>query len=95
MGAIPELISSRDASFCGTREKLGKRKWPFVSKKAKNISRNSFSPNFFISSKPSWNYNLECYLMYHILSLCQVKRKNGSAPDSAKSNDMTQPEDGN
>ncbi len=34
MGAIPALMSSRDLSFWGTSEKLGRRRWPFVSKYA-------------------------------------------------------------
>ena len=44
MGAMPELISSRDASFWGIREKLGSRRCPLVSKNLRNISRSSFSP---------------------------------------------------
>ena len=31
IGAIPELISSRDLSFCGTSEKLGRRRCPLLS----------------------------------------------------------------
>ena len=46
MGAMPELISSRDASFWGTREKLGRRVWPLDSKKRRNISRSSLRPYF-------------------------------------------------
>ena len=44
MGAMPELMSSNDASFWGIREKLGRRRWPLVSKNRRNISRSSFSP---------------------------------------------------
>lgn len=44
MGAIPELISSKDLSFCGISEKLGSRKWPLLSKNARYFSLNSFSP---------------------------------------------------
>ena len=44
MGAMPELISSSDASFLGISEKLGRRRWPFVSKKLRNISLSSFTP---------------------------------------------------
>ena len=32
MGAMPELISSKLASFWGIREKLGRRRWPLLSK---------------------------------------------------------------
>ena len=46
MGAMPELISSRDASFWGIREKLGRRRWPLLSKKLRNISRSWFTPYF-------------------------------------------------
>ncbi len=48
MGVMPALMSSTDLSFCGTSEKLGRRRWPFVSKYARNISRSSFRPNFFM-----------------------------------------------
>ena len=44
MGAMPELMSSRLASFWGIREKLGRRRCPLVSKKDRNISRSSFKP---------------------------------------------------
>ena len=44
MGAMPALMSSREGSFCGIREKLGRRRWPLVSKKVRNISLNSFNP---------------------------------------------------
>ncbi len=43
-GAMPLLMSSREASSWGTREKLGRRRCSLLSKKARNISRNSFSP---------------------------------------------------
>ena len=43
-GAMPELISSREASFWGIREKLGRRRWSLVSKKLRNISRSSLRP---------------------------------------------------
>ena len=44
MGAMPELMSRRDASFWGIREKLGRRRWPLLSKNFRNISRSSFRP---------------------------------------------------
>jgi hypothetical protein len=55
MGAMPELISSRDASFWGMREKLGRRRWPLDSKNFRNISRSSFTPKglgFFMKVPP-------------------------------------------
>ena len=45
---MPEFISSSEGSFCGTSEKLGRRRWPLLSKNCRNISRSSFSPNAFI-----------------------------------------------
>jgi len=44
MGAMPLLMSSREASFWGMREKLGRRRCPFVSKNFRNISRSSLRP---------------------------------------------------
>ena len=44
MGVMPALISRMDLSFWGTSEKLGSRRWPFVSKNFRNISRSSFRP---------------------------------------------------
>ena len=46
MGLMPALISSREGSFFGIREKLGRRRCPLVSKNLRYISRSSFSPNF-------------------------------------------------
>jgi hypothetical protein len=44
MGVMPALMSRMDLSFWGTREKLGSRRWPLVSKNLRNISRSSFRP---------------------------------------------------
>ena len=44
MGAMPLLMSSKEASFWGIREKLGRRRWPLDSKNFRNISRSSFRP---------------------------------------------------
>ena len=42
--ACQKLIKRRDASFCGIREKLGRRRCSLLSKKLRNISRSSFTP---------------------------------------------------
>ena len=42
LGVMPALMSSTDLSFCGTREKLDKRRCPLLSKKVRNFSRSSF-----------------------------------------------------
>ena len=44
MGVMPALMSRMDLSFCGTSEKLGRRRCPFVSKNFRNIYRSSFRP---------------------------------------------------
>ena len=44
IGAIPEFIRSRLASFFGTSGKLPSLRQPFDSKKLKNFSLNSFTP---------------------------------------------------
>ncbi len=50
---MPELMIKRLASFCGMSEKLGRRRWPFVSKKLRNISLSWFSPYFSILYPPN------------------------------------------
>ena len=52
IGAIPEFISKRLASFFGTRGKLPSLTQPFDSKKLKNFSLISFNPIFFIVLTP-------------------------------------------
>jgi hypothetical protein len=49
---MPELIIKRLASFCGMSEKLGRRRWPLVSKKLRNISLSWFTPYFSIVFPP-------------------------------------------
>ena len=44
MGVMPALMSRMDLSFCGIREKLGRRRWPLLSKKRRNISLSSLRP---------------------------------------------------
>ena len=47
-GAIPELISNKLLSLCGTNEKLFIFKCSLLSKKSRNIFLNSFTPYAFI-----------------------------------------------
>ena len=49
MGAMPELIKSRDLSFTGIREKLCRRRCPLDSKKERNCSRRSLSEVHFMA----------------------------------------------
>ena len=55
IGAMPELISSSDGSFCGMSEKLGKRRCPLVSKNFRYISRSSFKLLYCICLYPPNN----------------------------------------
>ena len=59
MGAMPELMSSRDLSFCGIREKLGRRKCPLLSKNDRYFSRNSLRPVHFIIRSPSFGTKIK------------------------------------
>ena len=47
-GAIPELISKRLLSLCGTSDADGSLKWSLDSKNERNFSLISFTPNGFI-----------------------------------------------
>ena len=63
MGAMPLLMSSREASFWGIREKLGRRRCPLLSKKDRNISLSSFRPKGLGS-------RMVVYLQYFFMFLC-------------------------
>jgi hypothetical protein len=43
IGAIPEFMSKRELSLLGTSEKLERRKWPLLSKKARYFSLSVLS----------------------------------------------------
>jgi hypothetical protein len=48
IGAIPELMRSRDLSLFGISEKLGNLICPLLSKNERNFSRRSLSEVHFI-----------------------------------------------
>ena len=50
-GAMPELMSKRLASSCGTSGAEGRRVCPLLTKNSRKLSRSSFSPVHFIVGK--------------------------------------------
>ena len=63
---MPLLMSSRDASFWGIREKLGSRRCSLVSKNFRNISRSSFNPKGFGSRIINYLPNIDLFSWTYI-----------------------------
>ena len=74
-GAMPELMSKRLASSCGTSGAEGRRVCPLLTKNSRKVSRSSLSPVHFMVVN-SFLFGI----FAGVFSLCGQQAENKKAP---------------